>query len=108
MIIAVLSAVLLLIVLPLTAQPVTQERMQQIYEASQTPYKYGLVVAPKTNYEKYDCPTVFRQDTTSSATTERTALTAVATPHGWQRVPTCCIGTSKAKYSTSPRPLPTK
>ena len=64
MIIALLSALLLLSVLPLTAQPVTQERMQQIYEASQTPYKYGLVVAPKSNYEKYDCPTVYRQDNT--------------------------------------------
>ncbi len=58
----ILSAILLLVYMPLMAQPVTQQRMQQIYEASQTPYKYGLVIAPKTNYEKFDCPTVFRQD----------------------------------------------
>ena len=46
------------------AQSVPQERMQQIYEASRTPYKYGMVVAPQSNYNKYDCPTIFRQDST--------------------------------------------
>ncbi len=45
----------------LSAQTVPQERMQEIYEASLTPYKYGLVVAPADNYHKYDCPTVFRE-----------------------------------------------
>ena len=57
---AILTTTLLL---PLTmlGQPVSQERMQQIYEASATPYKYGMVVAPESNYEKYDCPTVFRE-----------------------------------------------
>ena len=45
----------------LSAQTVPQERMQEIYEASRTPYKYGLVVAPADNYHKYDCPTVFRE-----------------------------------------------
>lgn len=44
------------------AQVVSQERMQQIYEASRTPYKYGMVIAPSSNFNKYDCPTVFRQD----------------------------------------------
>ena len=34
--------------------------MQQIYEESRTPYKYGMVVAPPDNHHKYDCPTVFR------------------------------------------------
>ena len=41
-----------------------QERMQQIYEAVRTPYKYGLVIAPQTNDNKYDCPTVFREGDT--------------------------------------------
>ena len=44
------------------AQVVSQERIQQIYEASRTPYKYGMVIAPSSNFNKYDCPTVFRQD----------------------------------------------
>ena len=35
--------------------------MQQIYEESRTPYKYGMVVAPTDNKHKYDCPTVFRE-----------------------------------------------
>ncbi len=43
------------------AQSVSPERMRQIYEASVTPYKYGMVVVPSTNYQKYDCPTVFRE-----------------------------------------------
>ena len=46
------------------AQTVPQELMQEIYEASVTPYKYGMVVAPESNFCKYDCPTVFRQDGT--------------------------------------------
>ena len=40
---------------------VTQERMQEIYQQVRTPYKYGLVVAPQSNYNKYDCPTIFRE-----------------------------------------------
>lgn len=40
---------------------VSQERMAQVYEEAKTPYKYGLVVAPSTNHEKIDCPTVFRE-----------------------------------------------
>ena len=43
------------------AQSVPQERMEQIYEAARTPYKYGMVVAPQQNDRKYDCPTVFRE-----------------------------------------------
>ncbi len=40
---------------------VSQERMAEVYEEAKTPYKYGLVVAPSTNDEKIDCPTVFRE-----------------------------------------------
>ena len=40
---------------------VSQERMSQVYAEAQTPYKYGLVVAPNRNDRKYDCPTVFRE-----------------------------------------------
>lgn len=40
---------------------VTQQQMQAVYDASLTPYKYGLVVAPADNYHKIDCPTVFRE-----------------------------------------------
>jgi hypothetical protein len=31
------------------------------YEAVRTPYKYGLVLAPQRNDEKFDCPSVFRE-----------------------------------------------
>jgi hypothetical protein len=44
-----------------SAQSVSQQRMQQIYDESRTPYKYGLVVAPTTNKAKIDCPSVFRE-----------------------------------------------
>ena len=44
----------------LTAQEITEQEMQAIYDEVRTPYKYGLVVAPADNYHKYDCPTVFR------------------------------------------------
>ncbi|MBO4658239.1 MAG: beta-galactosidase [Prevotella sp.] len=47
--------------MPILAQTVSKERMQQIYEASRTPYKYGMVVAPPSNMLKYDCPTIFRE-----------------------------------------------
>ena len=57
-----LTATLLLLgCLASMGQAVPQKRMQEIYEASVTPYKYGLVVAPQSNKNKYDCPTVFRQ-----------------------------------------------
>ncbi len=41
---------------------VSDEKMQAIYEKIQTPYKYGLVLAPKDNHHKIDCPTVFRKN----------------------------------------------
>src|SRR5690554_1071604 len=36
--------------------------MEKVYEEVKTPHKYGLVIAPGTNDEKMDCPTVFRKD----------------------------------------------
>lgn len=44
------------------AAAITQEEMAKIYEEVKTPYKYGMVVAPKDNYHKIDCPTVYRED----------------------------------------------
>lgn len=41
---------------------VSAEVMQQVYDEVQTPYKYGLVIAPEDNKHKMDCPTVFRQN----------------------------------------------
>ncbi|TDX01376.1 family 78 glycoside hydrolase catalytic domain [Dinghuibacter silviterrae] len=38
--------------------------MQAVYTRVRTPYKYGLVIAPKDNDKKIDCPTVFRKDST--------------------------------------------
>ena len=40
----------------------TPVQMQHLYEQMKTPYKYGMAVAPKDNYHKIDCPTVFRND----------------------------------------------
>ena len=56
------TLLILLGTLATLGQTVPQHRMQQIYEASRTPYKYGMVIAPPSNRLKYDCPTVFRQD----------------------------------------------
>lgn len=57
-----LLCLLLLICSSINAQTgVSQERMQKIYEASITPYKYGMVIVPESNDRKYDCPTVFRK-----------------------------------------------
>ena len=53
---------LLTLSLAVTAQDISQQDMQRIYQEVRTPYKYGLVVAPTDNYHKTDCPTVFRQD----------------------------------------------
>lgn len=47
---------------PLADTPVTQEEMQQVYEAVKTPYKYGLVIAPQDGDHMMDSPTVFRHD----------------------------------------------
>ena len=40
---------------------VPPEKMQSIYEEVKTPYKYGLVIVPKNDSQKIDCPTVFRK-----------------------------------------------
>ena len=44
-----------------SAQEISYDKMQAIYDEVKTPYKYGMVVAPGNNYHKFDCPTVFRQ-----------------------------------------------
>ena len=44
-----------------TAQTISPERMQQVYEEIKTPHKYGLIITPTTNEKKLDCPTVFRK-----------------------------------------------
>ena len=41
---------------------VSAERMNAIYEEVKTPFKYGLVIVPKTDSQMVDCPTVFRQN----------------------------------------------
>ena len=38
----------------------TPVQMQRLYEQVRTPYKYGMAIAPKDNYHKIDCPTVFQ------------------------------------------------
>lgn len=37
--------------------------MQEIYNEIKTPYKYGLVLVPKSDSQKIDCPSVFRKGT---------------------------------------------
>ena len=51
---------MVLVSLTATAQSISSDKMQRIYEEVRTPYKYGMVVAPTDNYHKIDCPTVFR------------------------------------------------
>lgn len=43
------------------AQKISKNVMQKIYDEVKTPYKYGMVVAPKDNYHKIDCPMVYRE-----------------------------------------------
>lgn len=43
------------------AQKISKNVMQKIYEEVKTPYKYGMVVAPKDNYHQIDCPMVYRE-----------------------------------------------
>ncbi|WP_432714481.1 glycosylase [Pedobacter sp.] len=40
---------------------VSAAQMQQIYDEVKTPHKYGLVIVPKDDGLKMDCPTVFRK-----------------------------------------------
>lgn len=44
----------------LAQREVSQDEMSKVYEEIKTPYKYGLVMAPQTNDQLVDCPTVFR------------------------------------------------
>ena len=55
-------AILLLTSLQSFAQKFTNEEMTSIYEEVKTPYKYGMVVAPKDNYHQIDCPTVYQEN----------------------------------------------
>ena len=41
------------------AQKISKNVMQKIYDEVKTPYKYGMVVAPKDNYHQIDCPMVY-------------------------------------------------
>ena len=43
------------------AQKISKNVMQKIYDEVKTPYKYGMVVAPKANYHQIDCPMVYRE-----------------------------------------------
>ncbi len=45
----------------LSQKEVPQSVMRTIYEEIKTPYKYGLVVSPKNDSFKIDCPSVFRK-----------------------------------------------
>lgn len=57
----ILSLLLLAAPLAATAQDIAPSLMQRIYDEVQSPYKYGMVVAPTDNDHKIDCPTVFRE-----------------------------------------------
>jgi predicted GH43/DUF377 family glycosyl hydrolase len=56
---------LIFMVTPVRAQPgdakVSPERMNQVYEAVKTPFKYGLIMVPPDNSKKIDCPGIFRK-----------------------------------------------
>lgn len=43
---------------------VSTARMEEIYEAVKTPYKYGLVKVPQDGSTKIDCPSIFREGDT--------------------------------------------
>lgn len=42
------------------AQPVLQDRMQEVYHSVKTPFKYGIVVTAPDSTKMVDSPTVFR------------------------------------------------
>lgn len=58
----ILVILLLIISCGTKAQNISKEKMQEIYDAVKTPYKYGMVVAPTDNYHKIDCPTIYREN----------------------------------------------
>jgi len=43
-------------------KPVSQKKMDAVYQEVKTPYKYGLVMVPPSNDKKMDCPSIFRKD----------------------------------------------
>lgn len=43
------------------AQKISKNVMQKIYDEVKTPYKYGMVAAPKDNYHQIDCPMVYHE-----------------------------------------------
>jgi len=45
----------------LFAQQVSEEKMKEIYNEIKTPYKYGMVLTPRNDSFKVDCPTIFRK-----------------------------------------------
>jgi predicted GH43/DUF377 family glycosyl hydrolase len=58
----ILSLALIVPAALLAQKKVSAEKMESIYEEVKTPFKYGLVVAPKNDSFKVDCPTVFRKN----------------------------------------------
>jgi len=51
-----------LIVSAQNGKQVPDSSMKEIYEEIKTPFKYGLVIVPKTDSQMVDCPTVFRKN----------------------------------------------
>jgi len=45
-----------------TRSVVSTPRMTEIYDEVKTPFKYGLVIVPKSDSQMADCPTVFRKN----------------------------------------------
>jgi predicted GH43/DUF377 family glycosyl hydrolase len=41
---------------------ISEDKMKEIYEEVKTPYKYGLILVPDSNFYKMDCPTIFRRN----------------------------------------------
>jgi predicted GH43/DUF377 family glycosyl hydrolase len=41
---------------------VPASKMQAIYNEVKTPFKYGMIIVPKSDSQKLDCPTVFRKN----------------------------------------------
>ncbi len=57
-----ISTIILILISGLQAiSQVSQEKMNAIYNEVKTPHKYGLVMIPKDDGQKMDCPTVFRK-----------------------------------------------
>ena len=83
------------------AQKISKNVMQKIYDEVKTPYKYGMVVAPKDNYHQIDCPMVYREGG-KWYTTARTERMAEGMKHGSLPAMTCCSGKSWDACSAMP------